>query len=46
VRDGAAFGVTVRTDPDDVTVAECVDKAVRTLTWKASKRRESMTTIY
>jgi hypothetical protein len=46
VRDGSAMGVTVRTDPDDATVAECVDKAVRTLTWKATKRRESLTTAY
>jgi hypothetical protein len=46
VRDGAAIGVTVRTDPDDATVAECVDKAVRALAWKPTKRRESLTTSY
>lgn len=46
VRDGAAIGVTVRTDPDDTTVAECIDKAVRGLTWPASKRRDSLTTAY
>jgi hypothetical protein len=46
VRDGAAIGVTVRTDPDDATVAECIDKAVRALQWPASKKRDSMTTVY
>jgi hypothetical protein len=46
VRDGAAIGVTVRTDPDDTTVAECIEKAVRGLQWTPSKRRDSMTTVY
>jgi len=46
VRDGAAIGVTVRTDPDDATVAECIDRAVRSLQWPASKKRDSMTTVY
>ena len=46
VRDGAAVGVTVRTQPDDASVAECIDKAVRALAWTASKRRDSLTTSY
>jgi len=46
VRDGAAIGVTVRTDPDDTIIAECIDKAVRSLQWTPSKRRDSMTTVY
>jgi len=46
IRDGAAMGVTVTTDPDDPTVAECVDKAVRALSWPASKHRDSFTTTY
>jgi hypothetical protein len=46
VRDGAAIGVTVRTQPDDATVAECIDKAVRGLGWTASKKRDSLTTMY
>jgi hypothetical protein len=46
VRDGAAIGVTVRTAPDDTTVAECIDRAVRGLQWPASKKRDSMTTVY
>jgi hypothetical protein len=46
VRDGKAVGVTVRTDPDDATIAECVDKAVRELSWATSKHRDSFTTSY
>jgi hypothetical protein len=46
VRDGAAVGVTVRTVPDDAKLAECIDRAVRGLTWPASKRRDSLTTRY
>jgi hypothetical protein len=46
VRDGAAVGVTVRTVPDDVKLAECIDRAVRALAWAASKRRDSLTTRY
>jgi hypothetical protein len=46
VRDGAAIGVTVFTDPDDAAIAECLDKAVRALSFPASKRRDSFTTRY
>jgi hypothetical protein len=46
VRDGAAFGVTVRTVPDDAKLAECIDRAVRALAWPPSKRRDSLTTRY
>jgi hypothetical protein len=46
IRDGAPIGATVRTDPDDPAVADCVDKAVRALTWPPSKRRDSLTTEY
>jgi hypothetical protein len=46
VRDGHALGVSVTTDPDDGAIAECVDKAVRELTWPVSHRRETMTTRF
>ena len=46
IRDGAAIGVTVRTVPDDATVAECIDKGVRGLAWPPTKRRDSMTTAF
>jgi hypothetical protein len=46
VRDGAAVGVTVRTVPDDATLAECIDRGVRALAWAPSKRRDSLTTRY
>ncbi len=46
VRDGRAMGVSVATRPDDARVAECVDRAVRKLTWPASRKRDSFTTVF
>ena len=46
VRDGKALGVSVLTDPDDPTVAECIDSAVRNFTWPVSKRRDSFITAF
>lgn len=46
VRDGKALGVSVSTTPDDPTVAECIDSAIRNLTWPASKHRDSFTTTF
>lgn len=46
VREGHAMGVSVSLSPDDPEAAQCIDKAVRTLTWPASKKRFSFTTVY
>lgn len=46
VRDGKTLGVSVITRPDDQTVAECIDKAVRDLSWPVSKHRDSFITNF
>ncbi len=46
VRDGKAQGVTVGTSPVDATVAACIDKAVRELSWPVSPKRNTFTTNY
>ncbi len=46
VVDGHAMGVSVAVSPDDPEIAQCIDKAVRALSWRASKKRFSLTTVY
>jgi hypothetical protein len=46
VRDGKTLGVTVITEPDDATLAECVDKAIRDISWPESKHRDSFVIKY
>jgi hypothetical protein len=36
----------VTTNPDDQAIAECIDRAVRGLSWPVSKRRDSFTVSY
>jgi hypothetical protein len=44
VRDGAAVGVSVFTTPRDPMVAECIDRAMRTLTWPRTLALSTITT--
>jgi len=46
VVDGRAMGVSVAVSPDDPEIAQCIDKAVRALSWRVSKKRFSLTTVY
>jgi hypothetical protein len=46
VKWGKAVGVTVTTHPHNATVASCVDRAVRALSWPSSPKLDSFTTQY
>jgi hypothetical protein len=46
IRDGKALGAAVACDPENREVAECIDRAVRDLTWPPSRKRFSVTTRY
>lgn len=46
VKMGRATAVTVKTDPPDPTIAACVEKAIRDLTWDRSVRSGTVTVSY
>jgi hypothetical protein len=46
VYQGVAIGVTVITSPEDPTLRDCIDWAVRRLAWPASTKREAVATTY
>jgi hypothetical protein len=46
VHRGRALGATVTTNPADATVAACVDRHVRLLTWPRNDHFDSFTTVY
>jgi len=46
VKLGRAVGVTVATHPSNPSVAGCIDRAVRGLSWPSSPKLDTMTTAY
>jgi hypothetical protein len=46
IKMGRAVGVSVYTNPASGSVASCVDRAVRGLSWPAHPKMDSFTTTY
>jgi hypothetical protein len=46
VKNGRAVGVSVYTNPPNPTVAACIDRHVRGLSWPANPKMDSFTTTY
>jgi hypothetical protein len=46
IKNGRAVGVSVYTNPSNSTVAACVDRHVRGLSWPANPKMDTMTTTY
>lgn len=46
VKDGRAVGVSVSTNPSNATVAACVDRHVRALSWPRNAKMDFLTTSY
>jgi hypothetical protein len=46
VKNGRAVGVSVYTNPPNPTVAACIDRHVRGLSWPANPKMDSLTTTY
>lgn len=46
VKNGRAYGVSVYTNPPNPSVAGCVDRHVRGLSWPANAKMDSFTTTY
>ena len=46
IQKGRAIGVTVKTEPTNATVAACIDRSVRGLSWPSHPKMDSLSTTY